>query len=332
LPTQQEEQQASEFLKRAEIKTMKKDLRALREVDALTERDKIAKIKTLEEQLEDQQKKNAEAQSAKTLEIEKEKRDNVLQRNEREETIAEKDLKNYATEEERQQIFLLESQHLNFEKEIDSIDKEKDPALKLEKNQLLLKRREQETKLNTVAEEERKLEQEQSFLVQKSKTTTIQAEQKSLEQSRWDLDKKIQEVEKKRWAAEKDIQETNSKIAKTDQLLEQQVIDKNLLRDKILGIDKSLRSIYSIVIAREEDKRKGQADEQIATKEALAKMRLEEKEKIQKQQWTGQAPSVQRKPLVPPPIKGKPTKSFQDEEEQRRKFIQDVEQEVNQKK
>ena len=44
--TQDEEAQAKEFLKRAEIRTMKKDLRALREADALGERDKIAKIKT----------------------------------------------------------------------------------------------------------------------------------------------------------------------------------------------------------------------------------------------------------------------------------------------
>ena len=41
--TADEEAQAKEFLKRAEIRTMKKDLMALREVDALKERDKINK-------------------------------------------------------------------------------------------------------------------------------------------------------------------------------------------------------------------------------------------------------------------------------------------------
>ena len=41
----------------------------------------------------------------------------VLQKNEGQEKIAEKDLKNYATEQERQQIFLLESQRFGFEKQ-----------------------------------------------------------------------------------------------------------------------------------------------------------------------------------------------------------------------
>ena len=58
--TVDEETQAKEFLKRAEIRTMRKDLRALREFDALKERDKIVKIKTLEEQRLEQAKKLAE--------------------------------------------------------------------------------------------------------------------------------------------------------------------------------------------------------------------------------------------------------------------------------
>ena len=117
MPTEAEETQAKEFLKRAEIKTMRKDLLGLREVDSLKERDKIAHIKTLEEQrLEQEQKLQSE---------EKIQREEVLQKNESQERVAEKDLKNYATEQERQQIFLLESQRLGFEKQVDEIDKEK---------------------------------------------------------------------------------------------------------------------------------------------------------------------------------------------------------------
>ena len=55
--TVDEEVQAKEFLKRAEVRTMKKDLLAIREGDALKERDKIAHIKTLEEQRAEQAKK-----------------------------------------------------------------------------------------------------------------------------------------------------------------------------------------------------------------------------------------------------------------------------------
>ena len=127
--TQTEEQQAKDFLKRAEIRTMKKDLLILREGDSLKERDKIATIKTLDEQLAEHEKEMREKEA-----IEKAKREEVLQKNEGQERIAEKDLKNYATEQERQQIFLLESQRMGFEKQVDEIDKEKDPTLKLEKN------------------------------------------------------------------------------------------------------------------------------------------------------------------------------------------------------
>jgi class 3 adenylate cyclase len=56
MTTETEEQQAREFLKRAEIKTMHKDLAVLREADSVKERDKIATIKTLEEQLEEKKK------------------------------------------------------------------------------------------------------------------------------------------------------------------------------------------------------------------------------------------------------------------------------------
>ena len=132
MATTAEELQAKEFLKRAEVRTMKKDLSVLREADAMKERNKIVGIKTLEEQMEE--KKKAEIDIPVKAVAERAKREEVLQRNEGQERIAEKDLKNYAAEEERQQIFLLESQRLSLEKQADAIDKEKDPALKLEKN------------------------------------------------------------------------------------------------------------------------------------------------------------------------------------------------------
>jgi polyphosphate kinase len=86
--------------------------------------------------------------------VEKEKREEILQKNEGQEREAEKDLKDYATEEERQQIFLIESQRLGFEEQIDVIDKEKDPSLKLDKNKFLLQKAEQQKKLNSILDEE----------------------------------------------------------------------------------------------------------------------------------------------------------------------------------
>ncbi len=316
--TQDEETQAKEFLKRAEIRTMKKDLRALREGDALKERDKIVKLRTLEEQLSEK-KQSDESASAKASE-DKADMEAVLTKNAGQERIAEKDLKNYATEEERQQIFLLESQRLDFEKQIDAIDKGKDPALKLAKNKLLLQKRDQEAKLNSILEEEKKLENEEKFLTEKQQTTTVAAQKKSLEQSKWDLDKKIQEVEKKRWAVEKDIEDTDHQVSQMDKSSEELVIKKNGLRDKVLGADRSLREIYSGVMAREEEKRLGKAHEQVARKEALSKSRFEEKEKVQRQQWTRSSAEI------PVPVK-KPLENkynLQEEQAQRDKFLQDV--------
>ncbi|MGA2417730.1 MAG: hypothetical protein ABSF55_00590 [Candidatus Staskawiczbacteria bacterium] len=324
MPTQAEETQAKEFLKRAEIRTMKKDLLALREVDSLKERDKIATIKTLEEQLEERKMEIAKEAQARQ---EKVGREEVLTKNEGQEKIAEKDLKNYATEQERQQIFLLESQRLGFEKQIDSIDKEKDPALKLEKNKILLQKRDWQAKLNAILEQEKKLEDEQKFIAEKSQTTTIPSERKGLESRRWDLDKEIQDVEKKRWEAEKQIQDFDAKVSQIDRNSDMLVTEKNGLRDKILGADKSLREIYSAVMAREEEKRRGQSQEQIAKREALAKIRAEENEKVQRQQWSHPtAPAQKSVAQIPVPAKKIMTKSFTAEDEQRKKFLQDVEQ------
>jgi len=320
--TQDEETEAKDFLKRAEIRTMKKDLLKLREVDSLKERDKIATIKTLEEQLEE--KKKADEAVAAVVK-EKVQRDEVLQKGESEERVAEKDLKNSATEQERQQIFLFESQRLAFEKQVDVIDKEKDPALKLEKNKLLLTRRDQQAKLDSILEEDKKLEGEEKVITEKEQTTTIPAERKGLEKARWDLDKRIQDVEKKRWEAEKGIEDINTKIAEIDKSSEQLVIEKNELRNKILGADKSLREIYSVVMAREEEKRRGLAQEQVTRREALSKAEAHKNEQVQREQRFGRPPAKNDFiNNIPVPMKAKRAISFEAENEQRKKFLQDV--------
>jgi len=329
MATADEEIQAKEFLKRAEIKTMRKDLMVLRESDALKERDKIAKIRTLEEQLEEKQKTELVV-PVRVAPSDKAGRQEVLQRNATQERIAEKDLKNYATEQERQQIFLMESQRLGFEKQIDEIDNVKDPALKLEKNKLLLQKRDQQAKLNLILEQEKKLEDEQKFITEKSRSTTLPDERKSLEQSRWDLDKKIQEVEKKRWEVEKQIESIDGSISQIDKQSSQLVDEKNVLGDKVLGVDKLLRDIYSAVMSREEERRKGQAQDQITNRTAVSKDRAEQKEKIQREQYSGL--SVPKKGGIQQAsgsLQERMAKSFAEENEQRKKFLEDVEMGTN---
>lgn len=333
MPTQAEELQAKEFLKRAEVRTMKKDLRALREFDALKERDKIARLKTLEEQLEEKKKLDAAlAGKIKKQDTKKESTDikpeelarieNVLEKNEDEEKIAEKDIKSYATEEERQQIFLIESQKFNFEGQVAEIDKKKDPELKLQENGLLLQRKDQQVKLDLIVEEESKLEKEQNAITEREKTTTITDEKRGLEKSRSEIDKKIEDIEKKRWEIEKQIQETDNKISQVAALLEQNSTQKSDLKNKAAGADKSLRDIYSVIMTRETEKRQGLEKEQMAKREAGAEVRAKKNEEIQRQQW-GKSQQSSTKP--PESIKERLAKSFKEEEEQRKKFLQDIE-------
>jgi len=322
MATEEEELQAKEFLKRAEVRTMRKDLMALREGDALKERDKIAKIRTLEEQKEELAKKLRAKEAVENV-AELAEMEEVLQKNEGQERLAEEDLKAYATEEERQQIFLLETEQFGFEKQIDLIDEQKQPALKLEENKLLLQRREQQAKLNPILEQEKILEGEQKVVASKERTTNIPSERKSLEQERWDIDKKIQDIEKGRWEIEKQMEDIDVKINQINQSSEKLEEEKNSLRGKILGIDKSLRDIYSVVMEREEEKRKGKAQYQINQRKALSKVRTEHKETIQRQQWNRNASAI---PVPVKPVEKRLKKLFDAtaEEEQRKKFLQDV--------
>src|SRR3989344_2385432 len=326
MPTQQEELQVKEFLKRAEIKTMKKDLRALREADALKERNRIVKVKTLEEQEAEAQKKLEQKESARQSE-DKFKREQVLERGAEEERMAEKDLKEYATEQERQQIFQLEAKRLDFKKQTDAIDKDKSPSLKLQKNEILIQIKDLELKLKSVLDQKKKLEGEQNFVAQKAHQSNITAEKKGFEQRRWDIDKDIQNLEKKEWEADNQIENLKKRIQQIDRTLQQLVEERNALNQKILGIDKQLREIYSAIIARVEEKRRGEEQEQKYSKEALSKARTEEKEKIQRQQWAGKGLAENKNFFkeIPVPVKESILKSATSEDEQRKKFIQDVE-------
>jgi len=335
MPTEVEELQVREFLKRAEIKTMRKDLRGLREVDALKERDKIATIKTLEEQRLEHEKKLKEKEEA-ALALEKIKREKVLSENATQERLAEKDLKEYATEEERQQIFLFESQRLAFEKKIEEIDTQKDPALKLQKNQVLLQKQELQTKLNAVEVEEKKMETEQAFIIEKSQTSVIASEKKSLEERRGELEKGIQDIEKNRWAVEGEIKKVEAKVADIDDAAKELVAEKNDLNQKILGVDKSLRDIYSGIVERVQQRRAAKLEERQKAQGAVAEIRLKEKEEVQRQQWRPTAPKKQDvkkegfsanivAPGATPVVPIKRKINVSEEELQRKKFLEDVE-------
>ena len=326
--TEAEELQTKEFLKRAEVRTMKKDLQALREVDALKERYKIIKTKTPEEQKAEQAKKKLAAEKELTQQLEeKSGREGILQKRALDEREAEKNLKIYAEEGEKQQIFLLESQRIDLEKQVKTIEQEKDPNLKLIKNRALLERRDWEAKLNLIKENNRKLDTEENFLNEKSKTSNIPSEKKSLEERRYEIEGQRKITEKKVWEVEKQLEAIKNKIEQTDKSSEQLVVEKNSLKDRVSSIDTSLRDIYSTIITRVEETRSGQAKEQKLAREAAATIRLGEKETIQRQQRTHTAEPPKKIELLKrtvAPMEEKLAKTTQAEEEQRRKFIKDI--------
>ncbi len=333
MSTQVEEQQVREFLKRAQVRTMKKDLQALREIDALTERDKIAKIKTLEEQRQEQEKKLKIAEKERT-ELEKAKRDKVLSENAAQEEMAEKDLRQYATEEELQKIFLFESQKISLEKKIEEVIKRESTDFRNEKNKILGQKGNLQRKLDEIIEKEKKLEEEGKFISQKSQVSSIPSQKKGLEQRELDIEKEIQEIEKKRWAVEKEIQDVENHIREIDKSSEASISEKNDLNEKILDINKSLREIYFGIIEKAEGQKKQKTEELMASREKAAETRSFEKEKVRRQQWGMSSKAekfyneVPRPNRLKVPVKKMPAKKIFDieaEESKRKQFMQDVE-------
>ncbi|MBI3631491.1 MAG: hypothetical protein HY219_01320 [Candidatus Staskawiczbacteria bacterium] len=322
--TKDEELQAKEFLKRAEIITMRKDLQKLREIDALGEREKIIKGETAEEEKAELEKKRGNEKRI----LENQQREKVLSKNIDEERSAEKQIKNYAEESEKQQIFIFESQRLGLEKQIDVLEQEKESSLALEKNQILINKKSQETKLNNIIAEEQKAEKEEKFISEKEKESNVPSEKKSLEERRSELEIKVQEIEKKRWAVEKEIKNLADKIEAIDLDYQKITEEKNNLKTKIKAIDLSLRDIYSKIIKRVEDKKRGMLQQQQTEAARVEQLSSEKKEKIQREQWVKPAQVPREKEFLKDAserVKERIAKSVESEEEQRKKFLEDIE-------
>ncbi|MEK7080360.1 MAG: hypothetical protein AAB925_00815 [Patescibacteria group bacterium] len=320
--TEIEEQQVRDFLKRAEVRTMKKDLQKLREVDAVKERDKIANLKTIEEEQIEAAKKQEIIKQKVQQDAEKQKREEILQNSAVKEREAEKDLKKYAEEAEKQQIFLLEAQRLDFENQIQLFEGEKEPLLIRQKNKTLSEIKVQEIKLQNVIEDEKKLENEQKYIEEKEALSNIPSEKKSMEERRGELERQRQEIEKKRWQAEKDLAEFTNKVKITDRELEVLSDEKNSIHRKIKETDETLRIIYSAIMAREEEKRRGGAEQQKIRAAEISKTKAQMNERVQREQWTHSPDSGQAGIIAP--VKNK----FEAEEEQRKKFMQKVEEQT----
>ncbi len=139
------------------------------------------------------------------------------------------------------------------------------------------------------------------------------SQKKALEERRSELESQRQEIEKKRWAVEKELSEIGKKIENSDYDFEIISAQKNKAQSRIAEIDGSLRAIYSGVISKEEEKRRGEEAGQKLRREELAKAGAERKEQIQGEQWLGLPPNPPKKQNL-----------YEKEYEQREQFLKNI--------
>ena len=249
MPSDTEEQQAKEFLQRVEIRTMRKDLKALREGDVLKEKEKIAKIKTKEEITLEQGSQIpppplAEYKPKQTI------TEAGIAKNANEERATENSLKNYATEEERERIFSLEAERLKLEDELDVSGNKDASGTELQKDKMFASKDILQKNLSQIVESQKKLEGEQKFIIDQGKQAADETQKNNLEKAVNELDEQIKTQEKRRWAIEREVKDFEDKIQNMNVLLKKNVAEVNNARQRISGINMMLRDIYSGIISR----------------------------------------------------------------------------------
>ncbi len=319
---------AETLIQRSNIRTMKKDLQRLREFDASLDRKSAIKKNPIPvaqppepaaqkplEIKEPLEKNVAKVPTAKEGRLKQIEEQHIQQ-----EQGAISQAKKYATEEEKQQIFALESQKAELEKEMGVISKEQEPGLLLEKNRVLIDQKNWQQKLNPLVQQELKIENEQKTLESKEAETNIPQEKQNLEKERWNLDDKRKEIEKQRWAIESELSKLQEEIKKLDEEYKKIGIRENSLKSNITQIDESLRFIYHGIGQRETEKRNAPVEQQKSQSNAAG---------IKKELFLKhQAAPHKEKPYlkaVSEAVKEKLQASVKVEEERRLRFMEDIE-------
>lgn len=281
-----------EFLDRADIVTMKKDIKRLREADAFKESAKITtapiasqspKTPEMASSLDPKPKFEPKKDFARKVPIESPK-DNTP-------PLAPKISgdKTNATEDEKQKIFLLESQRAEAEQQIRSLS-EKTPALDSEKAGI---QKEKESWQNKLAP-----------LIKKSEAGSEEQKQ-AVEKERWPIETELEKIENRG----KDI------TAKYKEL----EVSKGQLTQKITQIDNSLKEIYSGIEERTKEAEK--------VKQAIPQQPINSPIAPKLEKQSASSVKEDEKPYlkhVPAAAKEKLAESLNSEEERRRKFLEDI--------
>lgn len=289
----QKEAESKEFLNRADIVTMKKDIKRLREADAFKE---SAKITTAP--IASQSPKAPEILSSLDPKPKFEPRKDFVKKV----PVASVEKKGVtpipkvsgdktnATEDEKQKIFLLESQRAETEKQIQLING-KTPALDLEKTGIQKEREDWQKKLNPLIE----------------KAETGSEEQK-------------QAIEKERWPIETELEKAENRGKDIDAKYRELETSKSQLNQKITQIDNSLKEMYLGIEKRtkEIEKAKQASLQQPITPPTTPKVEKQTTAPVTKEP---EKPYLKNVPLV---AKEQLSQSANSEEEQRRKFLEDI--------
>ncbi len=284
----QQENQAKEFLKREDIVTMKKDIKRLREADAFKESEKIVttpiasqppqNTKGVQETLTASLPKPSIVRKDPTAPIQKQPEKLITKVSGNKEN---------ATEDEKQKIFLFESQRTEAESQIQALD-EKKIALDVVKSNLQKEREDWKHRLDA----------------------TIKGGEVGSEED--------QELEKTRWSIEKEFEKVQNRIKDIDAKYKELEVSKNQANQKINDINNSLKETYSTIEKRAGEKHRAELaspqEQPTISPKPRETTRLAQKQEPEK-------PYLKNVPTV---VREKLTQSLNSEEEQRKKFLEDI--------
>lgn len=263
---------------RTDIRTMKKDIKALREADAISTRQTVTaaapapaaphkiKINSPQDAIPtritptgDETAPTKEVQTtvkivAPSSEVQK-AGDLVTAQRAQHDDVAIAQAKQYATEEEKQRIFALESQAAQVQEKIKALGGDKNSSLALEKNQILIAETTQKKALEQLIKEEEKIEIQIKDIETTEAQTNVPEQRQGLEQQRAAKENQRQEIEKKRWAIEKEIESLKNKIQALDANYKKFGNEEGALKANLAQINTSLRQIYFDIIDRQKNKK-----------------------------------------------------------------------------
>jgi hypothetical protein len=182
----QKNEEKLEFLKRGEIRTMRKDIAHLREIEAQKERERITTLKTTEE---------------------------IRERRERLEKLK----KGEETKKRK-------TERLKLERELKEILEEKEP-LEIKRNELFKNNTQLEKILRIILAKEVEIEKKERIIEEKEKVSSLPEEKHKLEKERWNAEEERRKIESERWLQEEELKKNKVQLKEAD-LQYQQILKK----------------------------------------------------------------------------------------------------------